>query len=183
MLSLHIPFTCSLTPRNQEHLILAEAVHMCERVTDNDGDGSVRRICGWFSEDQGRFFFTFVFSKDFFNISFLLLLYWGYTVTLTKFLTICHNWIHPLHHSPKEVLKKSCFVNSLNSLQDFDHIWMGFTMMTSIDRVPITAARHWKSVELEFKSKRRWGDTDSYCQHFLRAISLLIKNLIHSPLW
>jgi hypothetical protein len=31
---------------------------------------------------------------------FLLLLYWGYIVTFTKVLTICHSWIHPLHHSP-----------------------------------------------------------------------------------
>jgi hypothetical protein len=28
------------------------------------------------------------------------LLYEGYIVTFTKVLTICHSWIHPLHHSP-----------------------------------------------------------------------------------
>jgi hypothetical protein len=27
-------------------------------------------------------------------------LYWEYIVTFTKVLTIYHNWIHPLHHSP-----------------------------------------------------------------------------------
>jgi hypothetical protein len=29
-----------------------------------------------------------------------LLLYWGYTVTFIKALTLCHNWIHPIHHFP-----------------------------------------------------------------------------------
>jgi hypothetical protein len=31
--------------------------------------------------------------------SLLLLFYWGYFVTFTKFLTIYQSWIHPFHHS------------------------------------------------------------------------------------
>jgi hypothetical protein len=31
---------------------------------------------------------------------YFLLLYWGYIVTFTKVLTIFHNWVNTLHHSP-----------------------------------------------------------------------------------
>jgi hypothetical protein len=35
-----------------------------------------------------------------FIIIIILLLYWGYSVTFIKVLTIYHSWIHSLHHSP-----------------------------------------------------------------------------------
>jgi hypothetical protein len=39
----------------------------------------------------------FNWINSFFNLFFIILLYWGYIVAFTKVLTICH-WIHPLHH-------------------------------------------------------------------------------------
>jgi hypothetical protein len=52
---------------------------------------------GYFLQMTIGFCFCFCFYL-------LLLLYWGYIVTFRKVLTICHRWICPLHHSPKDHL-------------------------------------------------------------------------------
>jgi hypothetical protein len=51
------------------------------------------------------------------------LLYWGYTVTFTKVLTIYHNWIYSLHHSPLSLLPP--FLEQFQQVLFFHfHIWV-----------------------------------------------------------
>jgi hypothetical protein len=54
----------------------------------------------WSFIDLYTYVFDFLYVHSFFPFYFLLLLFWVYIVTFTKFLTIYHSWIYSFFYSP-----------------------------------------------------------------------------------
>jgi hypothetical protein len=100
----------------------------------NSNKWGVCNICN-FKRKQGFFFKIYIFNKSNIFFLFILLFNWGYIVTFAKVLGTCHSWIHPLHHSPFDFIRKENKSSKneqgfhFKANMDTKNIWKYFTLL------------------------------------------------------